>query len=81
MPTFTFLSMHPSEMAEQQENHTPTIVTTVAVLWVLAYIAVGARFCGRFVGRTKLWWDDWLILVAAVGTFVPPSIISNPFVY
>ena len=64
-------------MAEQQENHTHTIVTMVAVLGVLAYIAVGARFCGRYVGRTKLWWDDWLILVAAVRTFVHPSIVFN----
>ncbi|KAF6228267.1 hypothetical protein HO133_007997 [Letharia lupina] len=53
-------------MAEQQENRTPTIVATVTALWVLSYIAVGARFWGRFVGHSKLWWDDWLILLAAV---------------
>lgn len=60
---FPFL---PQDMAEQQENRTPTIVATVTALWVLSYIAVGGRVCGRFVGHTKLWWDDWLILLAAV---------------
>lgn len=53
-------------MAEQQESRTSTIVATVTALWVLTYIAVGARFWGRRVGHTKLWWDDWLILLAAV---------------
>lgn len=52
-------------MAEQQENRTPTVVASVTALWVLSYIAVGARVWGRFVGHTKLWWDDWLILLAA----------------
>lgn len=60
-------------MAEQQENRTPTIVATVTALWVLSYIAVGARFWGRFVGDSKLWWDDWLILLAAVCTHIDHS--------
>lgn len=57
-------------MADQPENYTPTIVATVVALWVMSYIAVGARFWGRRVGHTKLWWDDWLILLAAVCTFI-----------
>ena len=57
-------------MADQPENYTPTIVATVVALGVMSYIAVGARFCGRRVGHTKLWWDDWLILLAAVYTSI-----------
>ena len=64
-------------MAEEQQNRTPTIVATVTALWVLSYIAVGARFWGRFLGHTKLWWDDWLILLAAVCTLIPQSTSSQ----
>ena len=53
-------------MAGQQENRTPIVVGTVIALLILSLIAIGARLLGRFVGNTKLWWDDWLIMLAAV---------------
>ena len=59
-------------MANEQENRAPTIVATVVALWVLSYIAVAARFVGRWIGNTSLWWDDWLILLAAVRSFSIP---------
>lgn len=62
-------------MINPKANRTPTIVATVVVLWVLSLIAVGARFLARHIGRTKRWWDDWLILTAAT-IFVPAATVD-----
>ena len=64
-------------MAEQEGDRTKTVVAVVIVLWILSYLAVGARVWGRFVGHTKLWWDDWLIFLAAVNKLSHLSTISS----
>ena len=53
-------------MANPEANRTPALVATVVVLWVLSLAAIAARFIARRIGGTKLGWDDWLILNAAV---------------
>ena len=54
-------------MTSIEDNRTPTIIATTVAPLTLSVIAVGARFLGRHVGGTKLWWDDWLVLLALVG--------------
>ena len=62
----TMLEVVKPRMPEQQEDRTQIIVATVVALWALSLIATGARFLGRLIGNTSLWWDDWLILCATV---------------
>ena len=66
------VSLLHQDIVEHQESRTQDIVAVVTTLWILAYIAVGARVLGRFVGRTKLWWDDWIIFLAAVEFSIRP---------
>ena len=49
----------------------PGALVADLVTRILAIIAVGLRFIARRRGGSKYWWDDWLILVAAVSLRLP----------
>ena len=43
-----------------------SIMAEAIALPVLCIIVVGLRFVARYVGKTQLRWDDWLIVPALV---------------
>ena len=47
-------------------DKTPNVIVVTALLGSVAVIAVALRFFARHVSGTKVWWDDWLVLGAAV---------------
>lgn len=40
-------------------------------------ITVALRVVARKVAHLKLWWDDWILIAATVGTTVPVEAIST----
>ncbi|KAL9600847.1 MAG: hypothetical protein Q9219_002889 [cf. Caloplaca sp. 3 TL-2023] len=50
----------------QQDDKAPMMYAVFSVFLVLPLIAVILRLLARRVSHVSLWWDDWLILVAAV---------------
>ncbi|KAI4222617.1 MAG: hypothetical protein L6R36_006005 [Xanthoria steineri] len=53
-------------MAAQEGDRAPLMLAVFSVFLVLPLVAVALRFLARRVTRVSLWWDDWLLLVAAV---------------
>ena len=48
------------------KNAVAECIALEVILRVLAYSTVGLRFWARRKAGSHYWWDDWLILVAAV---------------
>ncbi|KAK4110946.1 integral membrane protein [Canariomyces notabilis] len=48
------------------ENRQPNLYASSTIPFSLATICVVLRFWCRWVKRTRLWYDDWLVLVACV---------------
>lgn len=66
-------------MAGQMEaSQAPKMYAIFSVFFVLPLMAVGLRLLARRVSNMRLWWDDWLILVAAVGTKIPDGKSRTP---
>ena len=42
------------------------LLGTVVFTWTLMFIAVSLRFVARLLSKMALWYDDWLIMPAAV---------------
>lgn len=59
-----------------QESQAPKMYAVFSVFLVLPLIAVGLRLLARRMSNLRLWWDDWLILVATVGTVLMQA--ENP---
>ncbi|KAL8849902.1 MAG: hypothetical protein Q9221_005168 [Calogaya cf. arnoldii] len=53
-------------MASQKGDKAPMMLAVFSVFLVLPLIAVSLRFLARRITRVSLWWDDWLLLVAAI---------------
>ncbi|KAI4261988.1 MAG: hypothetical protein L6R42_002827 [Xanthoria sp. 1 TBL-2021] len=53
-------------MAVQEGDRAPLMLAVFSVFLVLPLIAVAMRFLARRLSRVSLWWDDWLLLVAAI---------------
>ncbi len=49
----------------------PHLVRVCSVMIALSAIAVALRFVSRGLSKVRLWWDDWLILVALVNDLCP----------
>lgn len=56
-------------MAGADANRTPVLVAVASVLWAISLLTVGARLLARRIRDTRLWFDDWLILLAAVRSY------------
>ena len=52
--------------AEMHEDKRPELLPIFIVFSILPMFAVGLRVVARNLKQTKLWWDDYLILVALV---------------
>lgn len=59
--------------ASLQETQAPKLYAIFSIFLALPLIAVGLRLVARRASNLRLWWDDWLILVATVGTLVVES--------
>ena len=57
-----------------QGDKAPSMLAVFSVFLVLPLIAVSLRFLARRLTRVAFWWDDWLLLVAAVRI---PVYLSN----
>ena len=44
----------------------PHLVRVCSVMIALSAIAVALRLVSRRLSKVRLWWDDWLILIALV---------------
>ena len=44
---------------------------TVVFMWSLMLVVVSLRFVARRLAKSILWYDDWLIILAAVCPFLP----------
>lgn len=51
-----------------QESQAPKMYAIFSIFFVLPLVAVGLRLLARRMSDLRLWWDDWLIVAAAVGT-------------
>lgn len=49
------------------DNKTPNVIAAVVVLGLLGPTTVALRIFARRKSHAKLWWDDCLIIFAAVG--------------
>lgn len=49
------------QRAHANDNRTPAVVTTIAVCYSAAVVAVGLRLCSRRLIKAQLQGDDWLI--------------------
>ncbi|KAL8886254.1 MAG: hypothetical protein Q9215_006015 [Flavoplaca cf. flavocitrina] len=49
-----------------QGDKAPSMLAVFSVFLVLPLIAVSLRFLARRLTRVAFWWDDWLLLIAAV---------------
>ena len=56
-------------------DQTPKLLGTIIPFDILALIVVILRFLSRRIAHASLWWDDWLMFPALVG-----SLASNLFV-
>ena len=54
-----------------QQDLTPNAIAALALFGILGSTAVGLRFLSRRLMKVKLWWDDWLALLAGVGSSSP----------
>ena len=57
-------NLSPSEL---QQDKAPGLIGLFVVFTILPLVAVGLRIILRRVSHAKLWWDDWLLLMASVG--------------
>ena len=51
-------------------NYGPGNVETIAVLCTISIVVVAMRFATRIWITKSLWWDDWTILLALLGTVI-----------
>ena len=63
--------------SEARASQAPKMYAIFSVCLVLPLIAVGLRLVARRISNLRLWWDDWLILVATVGTGLVVSGVSK----
>lgn len=60
----------PQELHYQEEhrneNRGPEIISALAIMLAMAYVAVGLRFVSRRMVRAKLLYDDWVIVIGLV---------------
>ncbi|CAD6594087.1 MAG: hypothetical protein ASARMPRED_008516, partial [Alectoria sarmentosa] len=52
--------------ASLQETQAPKLYAIFSIFFALPLIAVALRLVARRASNLRLWWDDWLILVATV---------------
>ena len=52
--------------AELRKDEGPKLLPVFIVFTILPLIAVSLRLLARHIKRMKLWWDDYLILLASV---------------
>lgn len=53
-------------ISDAEQSQIEKLTVLVSFLYAMAMAAVLLRFMSRKVAHLKLWWDDWLILLAAV---------------
>ena len=58
----------PNSPYDVHADRGPEYAKTAIALSVLSTAAVALRFLSRKVLKTKIWWDDWIILVALVSS-------------
>jgi len=60
----------PKMATSQGENHRPSLPAFDISMIVIATVAVALRFWSRLIHRSqyssRLWWNDWVILMALV---------------
>ena len=52
--------------ANRSETYQPSIYAAAIITYIVAATAVGLRFIARRLTHAKLWYDDWLVVVALV---------------
>ena len=55
------------QLIRSREDRTTELRVIYITLIPLSVIAVLLRFLSRRLAKTRLWWDDWLAVVALVG--------------
>lgn len=48
------------------EDQSSGVFPTVLAVTILAFLAILLRLTSRIVTGSRLWWDDWTILIAMV---------------
>ena len=62
------LQTYPYPGLNVNDSQGPRIIGTSVTLIVISTLALVLRFVARHLSRAGLWWDDWTILAALVGT-------------
>lgn len=57
-------------MEKFHQSRVPDVLGATISLTLLASVAVGARFLARKLSAARIWWDDYILLVALVGCSV-----------
>ena len=56
-----------ASICDKPHNNLSRPIRMVAyVTGIIPIIVIVMRFASRYVGRNKLWWDDWLHLASVV---------------
>ena len=56
------------ELIRKNQDRTSEVQAAFIALIVLSTIAVIFRLISRRIAHVKLWWDDYLTIIALVGT-------------
>ena len=56
------------EVANIHDNRAPDLVVSTTVCLSLACVAVSLRLIARRLSKAKVWFDDYMIIVALVST-------------
>lgn len=62
-----------AQTADLHASQAPKMYAIFSIFFALPLLAVGLRLVARRVSNVRLWWDDWLILVATVGVILVES--------
>ena len=60
-----------SQSDDQEQNQASRIYAVMTSLTVLCIIVVAVRFFARSKGRSRLYWDDWIMFLALVYLRLP----------
>ena len=65
------------EKSHINDTHVPQLIASFVVSLFLAYSAIVLRLISRRLSRTRLGWDDWIIVLSLVSSLLVPWLILN----
>lgn len=67
----------PTAATTLEETQAPKMYAIFSTFFALPLLAVALRLVARRVSHLRLWWDDWLILFAMVGSLTDILVLET----